>query len=489
MRVLGAGPAGLALACELASRGLAVQVHDPRPGPSRGTSVLSSEDQEHLFALGLRVSGHRIYGLSVRDRGERLAHLSFDELDTPFPWMLAVPGLEALLQARLEELGGEVLWSSSILEGEVDSRPGAVGGRALYQVEGRFGGLASDEAWLSEDEAGVLMFLPLGEGRGRLVSDAPLSGLTELLNLRGPAGCWCEEPGSVEEIEVGWWQARDWTSPWRVGLAAWRGELLLTEPGLADARNLGFKLALVEAGRARAELLDSYVVERRQELRHTIQRAGRLERVLAFRQELGQRAWRRLAPWLGELELVQARVARTSAELLRGYPESPVVGEKRRPMLLNRLGSDSSAETPTWRAWLDFSRGPAPGDRAPDARFGASGRRHLLRQLVGPKHQLLLFDGLADTDEGYRTLSEIAVQVEQRWGELVAVAVVVPAVGRPEALSWDGPVLEDPDFTLHSAFGARSECLVLIRPDGHVGFRSQPADGDWLQEHLEGVFR
>ena len=49
--------------------------------------------------------------------------------------------------------------------------------------------------------------------------------------------------------------------------------------------------------------------------------------------------------------------------------------------------------------------------------------------------------------------------------------------------------LQDPEFTLHTAFGARSESLYLIRPDGFVGYRSQPASRDGLVGHLESLFR
>jgi hypothetical protein len=44
-------------------------------------------------------------------------------------------------------------------------------------------------------------------------------------------------------------------------------------------------------------------------------------------------------------------------------------------------------------------------------------------------------------------------------------------------------VICDADKTLHARYGAGAE--YLIRPDGHVGFRSQPADGKALTTHIE----
>jgi hypothetical protein len=112
----------------------------------------------------------------------------------------------------------------------------------------------------------------------------------------------------------------------------------------------------------------------------------------------------------------------------------------------------------------------------------------LLDLISGTKHTLLLFDGTAATEQGYETLSTVANQVRDRDGDDVDVHVVVPFADKPAALDWDGPLLHDVDLEVHSHFGARSESLYLIRPDGYVGYRSQPLDAAHLTEYLEGLF-
>ena len=92
----------------------------------------------------------------------------------------------------------------------------------------------------------------------------------------------------------------------------------------------------------------------------------------------------------------------------------------------------------------------------------------------GPK-PLLLYDGAAETDEGYENLGAIAHEVRDCYPEQVDVLVVVPRPERPKTLDWDGALVFDPELELHDHFGARSESLYLIRPDGYVGFRAQPA--------------
>ena len=58
----------------------------------------------------------------------------------------------------------------------------------------------------------------------------------------------------------------------------------------------------------------------------------------------------------------------------------------------------------------------------------------------------------------------------------------------PEQLEWNGLVLLDGSGTLHELYGAGAESLYLIRPDGYVGLRGQPAAALPLLEYLDRMF-
>jgi hypothetical protein len=45
-------------------------------------------------------------------------------------------------------------------------------------------------------------------------------------------------------------------------------------------------------------------------------------------------------------------------------------------------------------------------------------------------------------------------------------------------------VLLDPDGETHRRYGATAEALYLVRPDGYVGLRAQPAAEDVLARYL-----
>src|SRR5690349_8232584 len=72
------------------------------------------------------------------------------------------------------------------------------------------------------------------------------------------------------------------------------------------------------------------------------------------------------------------------------------------------------------------------------------------------------------------------------------VSVLAVPIGcgdeRPTIRDWDGTLLLDPEREAHSLYGATAEALYFIRPDGYIGFRSQPADLAPLLEYLRTIF-
>ena len=147
--------------------------------------------------------------------------------------------------------------------------------------------------------------------------------------------------------------------------------------------------------------------------------------------------------------------------------------------------ADRRTESPSMSDWLDFGAAPSAGDRAPDVDLRAEhGPKRLFELLRGTKHALLLFDGAAATEEGYKNLATIARVVAERHGRTLATHVLVPRADRPSALGDAVSVIADPHGAAHRRYGAGSECLFLVRPDGYVGYRSQPALLDPLMEHL-----
>jgi hypothetical protein len=261
--------------------------------------------------------------------------------------------------------------------------------------------------------------------------------------------------------------------------------------GIQDSFNLAWKLALVTRGFGRPILLDSYASERHPIAAATLSGTDLATKVVTLRNPVAQALRNQLAGFLSSLEVVQHRLTRAVSGLVLNYRRSPIVAEHRAALLDLIGGGSASNEAPGLHDWRDFGAAPAAGERAPDAAGSLAGTGapvRLLQLLRAPVHALLLFDGRAGSDAGYRHLAEIGGRVRRRYGEVIAVYIVVPRRSPPAGLRWDGPVLLDPECERHHRYGAGVESLYLIRPDGYVGYRSQPADVEWLFAYLNTVF-
>ncbi len=550
--IVGAGPTGLTLACELLRRGVRARVIDKALEPATTSRALAihSRTLEVLEGLGLAETlvarGNRLHDANAYAHGQRIVRVSFDELDSPFPFVLAISQAEteALLRRRLEDLGGKVerglaltglaqdpegVTATLAREGGAseaararwivgcDGAHSAVRKALAVPFEGealeeRFAladvrvdwTLPDDELHVFFSEDGPLLVVPMQGGRKRVIAlvgdddgddrhPPTLEDMQALVDARGPAGMKLSEP--------------TWTSSFgiheRIVPTYRRGRVFLAgdaahihspvggqgmNTGIHDAVNLAWKLALVVQGRAKDGLLDSYHAERRAVAQGVVRATGMATQVATLRNPIARGLRDGLASVLGSLEVVQRRAARQASGVAVDYASSPIVGESRESLLSARLGGPPGEDARV-SDWLQFSAAPGPGARALDAPvLGANGQEVRLRSLFhGTGFALLLFDGEATTEDGYRTLERAARDVVQRAGDLVRPYVVVPLRERPAPLHWDGPVLLDPHFAVHHRYGAAAECLYLIRPDGYVSFRAQPARADALVAHLDAI--
>jgi hypothetical protein len=214
-----------------------------------------------------------------------------------------------------------------------------------------------------------------------------------------------------------------------------------------------------------------------------------LTRVATLRYPVAVTIRNALTAFLTQFDFVQHRAARALSELDIDYRRSPIVGEDRTSVVWSLL---PGSEGPGPRGYLDFTMGPHPGDRAPDVVFarapaGQPGR--LFETFDGTRHTLLLFEGTSRAADEGRAAKAVAALVRERGRERIRCCLV----NHPEASlgdpNWDGPRLVDSDGAAHRRYGARSACLYLVRPDGYIGYRSQPPDADKLAAYLGRVFR
>ncbi|MGH7205546.1 MAG: FAD-dependent monooxygenase [Nitrospiraceae bacterium] len=554
--IIGAGPTGLAMACELRRYGLSCRIIDQADAPSGIPKAVAVQSRtlEVFDVMGLDeefvANGHQVHGINLYSNGQRFAHVALDGMPTRYSYMLALPQSETerLLAKRLSALGVKVERpvqfagvaqqedgiSATLRHG--DATMETVQARWLIGCDGAhstvrkavglpFEGSRYEETFLLAyariendapvDEAhafftpdGPVALLPLPQGRRYLI--LPLlketaetdqmtvspDELKALLVQRGMASLRILETFWISKFRI----HRRIVPSLRVGRVFLCGDAAhIHSPaggqgmnlGIQDSFNLAWKLALVTSGVARPSLLDSYHAERHPIASETLIGTDLATKVITLRNPLAQTFRNQVAMFLSSLDVVQHRLSQSVAGIVRNYRKSPIVGEYHQGFLGVVSGDPTAEEPPGFSEWREFVAAPAAGDRAPDGTVSVRGSNAPVRlfELLRPgRHVLLLFDGRAATAAGYRKLEEIGHHVRDRYGDLIEVHLVVPHAAPPPALRWEGSLLLDAAGELHHQYGAGSECLYLIRPDGYVGYRSQPAEADRLFAYLKTIF-
>ncbi len=551
--VVGAGPTGLTLACDLHRRGVRCRVVDratTHHAHSRGKGLQprSLEVFDDLGIAGAALAAGRSRHRVLLYSGGRLA-LDLDvparppQPGVPYPNLLVLPQwrTEQVLRDRLVALGGDVELGRDLVDlrqdddGVVvtveDCSTGAVehvrasfvvgcdGGhsrvRALTAIpmpgdshqehfvlgDVEIDGLPADGtsfAWFDDDR--YLAADPL-DGSGTWQVQASVrpdpAGTVEHASLELFQRLFAERGSPGVRLRNATWLSD--FSPrvaivdrYRAGRVLLAGDAAHVHSpaggqgmntGIQDAYNLGWKLDAVLRGRAGDRLLDTYQEERLP-----------VARAVLTGSDLGHSAVfsphpvmtllrdRVLVPAL-RLPAVQAAMLDRVAELDVGYRDSSLVGEHA------SVGFSGDGEGAGVVDHLRFRRGPHAGDRAPDASGidADTGMPARLFDLFRGTHStLLLFDGPAATGAGHERLAATARQVRAALGDDVRVHVVVPGDRRPVGLD-DVGVLLDPHRDAHGRYAAAAESLYLVRPDGYVGFRSQPAAARPVLDHLAAV--
>src|SRR5262245_23476546 len=315
--VIGAGPTGLMLACELALAGVGVRVLERRAEESNITRAFAvhARTLELLDARGL-ADDLLPKGVPVREITPAPgATLKFAELDTRYPMLLIAPqsGTERVLAARAAELGIDIVRGAEVTglaqddDGVTVELAGGDAVRARYVV-GADGAHSAVRGMLGVDfvgkqyethilladvqlttppddpmfartnDQGAVIVVPFGDGWYRAIAwdrereRAPLSEPVTHAEMRDAflriAG---EDFGMGEpRWSTRFLSERRQAERYRVGRVFLAGDAAHVHSplggqgmntGIQDAMNLGWKLAAAVRG-AGAWLLDTYQAER-----------------------------------------------------------------------------------------------------------------------------------------------------------------------------------------------------------------------------------
>ena len=428
--IVGAGPVGLTMACELARYGAPLRIidkADQRTDKSKAV-VVWSRTLELLDRAGLAATfvsaGIKWSGANILAGGERLAHVDFDEIESPFPFALGLPQSETerLLEERLAALGILVERKTELTEFEqredgvssvlrkVDGASETLESSWLIGCDGahsrvRHGlGLAFRGAALATEfgladvhlagldnppdelathlhQEGVVVFFPIREDRWRIIAeignlhgearqDLSFEEMQALVARRVP-GVTLSDPVWVSPFAINERMVEDY----RVSRVFVAGDAAHVHSpaggqgmntGMQDAFNLAWKLALVgkDLGDPDA-LLDSYSPERSAVARQVLKDSGRLTEIATLKNPVAGHLRNFVARHLLGLEIARHAVAQRLSETSVGYPESPLNEGSAHGLKGPAPGARCIAATPFGAGDLPrFALAAAPSERA-----------------------------------------------------------------------------------------------------------------------------
>lgn len=519
--VVGAGPVGLTMASELARHGVRCRIIDraPQRAPTSRALAIFPRTLEVFERMGVSgrflAEGHRLHGLSLHHREEQIAKIDFTSVASPFPFALGLP------QADTERLLGEHLTSSGIKvergveltsltqtsevvravlrrpDGaeEIAETPWLIGCDGAHSTTRHalgmdFAGAQYDESFILADvqlesslatdrvhlflgDDGIVGIIPFGRGRWRIVANIPsqsryetlpdvtLAEVGELVARRAAPGFRVSDPVWLSRFHISYRKVQAFRQL-RVFLAGDAAHIHSPaggqgmNTGIQDAFNLGWKLALVIKGDAPAQLLASYHIEREPVASEVLKLTDRITRLGTLRNSFAQSVRDFLLPRVSGIDYVGDKMADHLAELNVNYRRSPIV---------ENHGSGRLKA----------------GDRAPDAelRDEAGQARRLFELFSEPRHVLLLFLGASGRAtanlEGFERMIDGLPD-----GAVDSFRIARGQTGLPAKL-------RDTSGLAHTIYGLLEGGVVLVRPDGYVGYRSPNFHLPELEAYLLGI--
>lgn len=558
--IVGAGPTGLTMACELMRRGIHCRLIDKSDIPSQTSKAIGihSRTLEVFDDLGIveqvLAQGIRVTSINAYEGDNKLLRLSFQNLEVPYPFALSLPQSETehLLLARLHSLGGEVERSKELVDlhqdgdriialihhhsADTDATEeistnwliGCDGARSkvrkalnidfegsTYEEDFMLADVGIDwnvkhdemHIWLHEDGAFAAVPLPK-QHQWRLIAnfadqaveempEATVELFQQLMRKRkGDTTTTIGNPLWLSNFKI----HRRLVSQYRKGHVFLVGDAAhIHSPvggqgmntGIQDAYNLAWKIALVVNNESPTSLLDTYETERRPIAKSVLATTHAPTKLLVTQNPALRFVRNHLLLQLLNLEFIQPFILKGIAELDLHYRNSSLSQEHSGSIFETKLLHDEESETPSLKDRFDFQYAPRAGDRAPQGsclRYLSQEKTNLFREFFGTRFTLLLFDGLSPTVAGYTHLVNIASRVESLLGNKVRTHIIVAGSDKPTTLDWNGSILLDVEYELHKTYGAGAESLYFIRPDGYIGFRSQPIQEEKLHQYLSNLF-
>ena len=464
--IVGAGPVGLTLACDLARHGINFRIIDKGPGRSVHSKaiVIHARTLEILESLGVIDAflecGQKVCAFEMYAGNEKLLSLKIEGIDSPFQHVinLSQAETERILEEHLNEQGYQVERLCTCTELTQDSKGieatiqhtetgnqekinahylvGCDGAHSTVRqflnisfqgseyeedfiladvcIDGPF---ENDKARIYFHADGVLAVFPMENPYWRLIAsvdkktEATIELFEDIMRQREAPQATLHDPRWLSDFKIHHRIVENYQKDhaFLAGDAAHihspaGGQGMNT--GMQDAINLGWKLALVLNKKAHPKLLESYHEEREPIGHDVVEFTHKLTRVITMQSKVGTKIRNHLMPLLIQIEPFREKMVNTIEELTIHYGHSPIVEES------------VHEHSPELKAG---SR--APDGTVTDANTGSAKRLFSIFSETR-KHTLLVYTNAQDTEDVYQEINYIDKHIAQRYEDVIQTVII-----------------------------------------------------------------
>lgn len=515
--IVGAGPTGLMMACELARYGIAFRIIDKKPERTLTsnatwvqTRTIELLDQAGLAPRFLK-AGHPCSAINFYIDGKPLVSLSLKDIDSVYPFILMLPQSETekLLIDRLAEFKHHVEWLSELIDVKQE------GNKALSTIQtpgGKIETITSDwliacdganstirqkcqiffpgedlteqfivadadiDSFTSKDEIhlffgkGTLFAAsPLGKNKYRIAAnldfDFPRQTFykKEVIDLVQERGRGAYYVTDVSWISTFWIHGRiaekmRHQSIFLMGDAAHvhspaGGQGMNT--GIQDAFNLAWKLALIIKDKGKPTLLESYQAERYPVVSEIVNQTEKFTKMALSDKSFLTNLRKFSHQILSEDEELTKKACALISQVGIQYQDSPVINYEN-----------------------NQNQAISPGKRAPDVIIDQTTR--LYDYLRNNFHNILLFTGTSEKNHVLPHIKQLQEWLSQFHPDLIKTYVITN-----EKIYDGGDIIFDSDEVIHKCYYITKPTILIIRPDNYIAYYSENLEYIYIERFFQ----
>lgn len=517
--IVGAGPAGLVMACELARNAIPFRIIDKKSERTSASNAIWIQprtmelfDQINIANRFIEI-GHSCNAINLYAEGNHLSRLSSEKLDSAYPYflMLAQSETENILEAHLKNFGNEVERSSELINikytdnsaiatiAHSDGTTEIINSDWIVACDGAnsfvrqksglnfkgediseqfmvadavidFSYMPKDEIHYFFDKGTLFVAFPLGSGKYRVAANLHLDYPRKIFTER-------EVIEIVQERGHGKYYVKnvEWISPFwihgklvehmRQGPIFFVGDAAhIHSPaggqgmntGIQDAFNLAWKMALVIQRKAKTSLLDSYHDERYPIVKKVITQNNDFTKMALFDSNFLLKLKKFSEKVSNNETNLSKEIATQIGQLDIRYENSPIIDGDQ---IMN-------------------IESPQQGERLPDISINQG---NLYQYFRNTQHNIILFAGPALDEKSHFEIKKIQKSLFEKYSDLAKIYII----SKSSSIELENVIL-DSDGRIHEHYKIKNQAIYMVRPDTYIAYCSDTLDVKPLERFLSG---